>query len=137
MSCSRICLGLIAISVLVGCAGDHPDVGSVTGKVTLDGQPLSKATVTFQPSSGRASYGVTEDDGSYRLDYMDGVKGALIGQHKVTVRTEIPGEDGQPPIAKEKLPAKYHSRTELTADVKAGSNTFDFPLVVGAGGAKK
>lgn len=33
------------------------------------------------------------------------------------------GEAKQPPI-----PAKYNSKTELTADVKSGKNTFDFPL---------
>ncbi len=122
---------IVVLIALCGCGGDHPDVGSVRGKVTLDGQPLVKATVMFQPTgatTGRPSFGTTNDQGEYTLEYIDGLKGALIGSHKVSISTLIPGEDGQPPIQKEKLPARYHQQTELKADVKAGSNQHDFPL---------
>ena len=123
---------------LAGCGGpEHPEVGRVSGVVTLDGQPLAEATVMFQPTKGRASIATTDSAGKYSLIYLDGVPGAMLGAHKVIIRTEIPGEDGQPPIAKEKLPKKYHDHTELTAEVKPGSNTFDFELKSQAGGAKK
>jgi hypothetical protein len=89
----------------------------------------------FQPANGRASIATTDSAGKYSLTYLDGVPGALLGAHTVSIRTEIPGEDGQPPIAKEKLPKKYHDNTELKAEVKPGSNTFDFPLQSLAGGA--
>jgi hypothetical protein len=129
------------IAMLVGLAGcggpEHPEVGRVSGVVTLDGQPLPEAIVMFQPTQGRASIATTDSAGKYSLTYLDGVPGALLGAHKVIIRTEVPGEDGQPPIAKEKLPKKYHEKTELTAEVKPGSNTFDFPLTSQAGGAKK
>jgi len=128
---------MMIVATLLGCGGDHPEVGSVKGKVTLDGSPLAKAIVMFQPSPGRASNGTTDDQGNYSLDYLDGVKGALIGQHKVIIRTEIPGEDGQPPIQKEVLPKRYHDQTVLTAEVKAGSNTHDFTLESATSGKKK
>jgi hypothetical protein len=129
---------LAMLVCLVGCnKPEHPDVGRVSGVVTLDGQPLSEATVMFQPAEGRGSVATTDTAGKYSLTYLDGVPGAIIGQHKVIIRTEIPGEDGQPPIKKEKLPKRYHDNTELTADVKAGSNTVDFPLTSQAGGGKK
>ena len=123
---------------LAGCGGpEHPEVGRVSGVVTLDGQPLAEATVMFQPTNGRASIATTDSAGKYSLIYLDGVPGAKLGAHTVIIRTEIPGEDGQPPIAKEKLPKKYHENTELTAEVKRGSNTFNFELKGQAGGAKK
>ena len=113
----------------MGCGGpEHPDVGAVTGTITLDKKPLENATVMFQPANGRASTGTTDSSGKYSLTYLDGVSGAMLGPNKVIIRTEIPGEDGQPPVAKEKLPKKYHDRTELKADVQKGSNTFDFDL---------
>lgn len=124
--------------LLVGCGGpDHPEVGRVDGVVTLDGQPLAEATVMFQPTEGRASIATTDSAGKYSLTYLDGVPGAKLGAHKVIIRTEIPGEDGQPPIAKEKLPKKYHEQTELTAEVKPGSNKLDFELTSQGGGGKK
>lgn len=132
----RLCFVLLVW--LVGCGGPaHPDVGRVSGIVTLDGQPLPEATVMFQPTQGRASIATTDPAGKYSLLYLDGVPGALLGSHKVIIRTEIPGEDGQPPIAKEKLPKKYHEQSELTAEVKPGSNTFNFELKGQVGGAKK
>src|SRR5688572_31989997 len=63
---------------------------------------LPEATVMFQPAEGRASVGTTDSAGKYSMTYLDGVPGAKVGAHKVIIRTEIPGEDGQPPIAKEK-----------------------------------
>jgi hypothetical protein len=129
---------VIGAFCLAGCGGpEHPDVGRVSGVVTLDGQPLAEATVMFQPTQGRASIATTDSAGKYSLTYLDGVPGAILGAHTVIIRTEIPGEDGQPPIAKEKLPKRYHDQTELTADVKPGSNTFDFPLTSQGGGGKK
>jgi len=129
---------VIGAFFLAGCGGpEHPDVGRVNGVITLDGKPLPDATVMFQPTEGRASVATTDNAGKYSLLYLDGVPGAKLGSHKVIIRTEIPGEDGQPPIAKEKLPKKYHEQTELTAEVKRGSNTFDFPLTSQAGGTKK
>src|SRR5262245_26807017 len=129
---------IISALLLTGCGGpEHPDVGRVSGVVMLDGQPLTEATVMFQPTQGRASVATTDSAGKYTLIYLDGVPGALLGSHKVIIRTEIPGEDGQAPIAKEKLPKKYHAESELTAEVKPGSNKLDFELKGQVGGAKK
>jgi hypothetical protein len=129
---------VIGAFLVAGCGGpEHPKVGRVSGVVTLDGQPLAEATVMFQPTEGRASIATTDSSGKYSLIYLDGVPGAKLGAHQVIIRTEIPGEDGQPPIAKEKLPKKYHENTELTAEVKPGANTFDFDLKSQAGSAKK
>jgi hypothetical protein len=134
----RFVFVIVMLIGLAGCGGpEHPEVGRVSGVVTLDGQPLAEATVMFQPTEGRASIATTNSAGKYSLTYLDGVPGALLGAHKVIIRTEIPGEDGQPPIAKEKLPKRYHDQTELTAEVKRGANTFNFPLMSQAGGAKK
>ena len=129
---------IVTLACVAGCGGpEHPEVGRVSGVVTLDGQPLAEATVMFQPANGRASQAITDSAGKYSLIYLDGVPGAMIGAHTVIIRTEIPGEDGQPPIAKEKLPKKYHDQTELKAEVARGTNKFDFPLTSQGGGAKK
>lgn len=129
---------VLSVFCLAGCGGpEHPDVGRVSGVVTLDGQPLAEATVMFQPTNGRASIATTDSAGKYALLYLDGVPGAMLGAHKVIIRTEVPGEDGRPPIVKEKLPKRYHDQTELKAEVKPGANTFDYELTSQAGSAKK
>src|SRR5687768_9403934 len=69
----------ITLVGLTGCGGpEHPDVGRVSGVVTLDGQPLPEATVMFQPENGRASVATTDSAGKYSMTYLDGVPGAKL-----------------------------------------------------------
>ena len=78
----RISFSLVLLVTLIGCGGDSdlPDLGSVTGTVTLDGKPLPNATVEFTPvDGGRPSVAMTEDDGEYELEYTPGNFGATPG----------------------------------------------------------
>ena len=63
-----------------------PELVPVSGTVTLDGKPLSGATVTFLPvgaTRGRSCYGVTGADGRYELMETDKNKGAPEGEFEV------------------------------------------------------
>lgn len=40
-----------------------PDLGDVSGTVTLDGRPFAKATVAFELGMGRQSIGITDGEG--------------------------------------------------------------------------
>lgn len=116
------CIGLL----FSGCGGeksDRPELGTVSGKVLLDGQPLSEASVMFLPEKGRASFGTTDTQGNYSLKYTDSVFGAKIGTHQVQITT-APADEPE----KEKLPAKYHSESTLQMDVKPGRNECNFTL---------
>ena len=127
------CLGLIC---LIGCRGGDSNVGLVTGKVMVDGEPIEKALVSFSPTSGRGSMAYTDENGVYELAYTRDQMGAVIGKHKVTVETKRDGytdyDNGGKKVKarKEILPKKYtdFKTTELKADVKQGDNKFDFDL---------
>ena len=117
----------------VGCSGsgDQPDLGRVTGTITMDGSPVAGKQVAFSPDEGRGSHGITDSEGKYELMYIANTKGAKVGPHKVYITTPGNEEDDSDPDAvpvKETIPAKYNKSTTLTADVKAGKNTFDFDL---------
>jgi len=126
------------IAALTGCG--NADLGSVSGKVSLDGQPLPGAQVSFMPSKGGGpSFGETDGEGNYTLTHTSGSSGAVLGSHTVSIVVEEEGEyddsgsdeQGRLRITKDKpgkVPARYNEQTELTADVKAGENTFDFSL---------
>ncbi|EAQ79754.1 carboxypeptidase-like regulatory domain-containing protein [Blastopirellula marina] len=120
--------------VIAGCgggrAGDVPDLGTVSGTVTLDGKPLADATVGFHSATAkRVSTGVTDNEGKYSMYLMNDIQGAPLGDNTVTISTAKMGDDAVPGSSKpETLPAKYNNKSTLTADVKAGDNTFDFPL---------
>jgi len=117
---------LAGAAATAGCGGDRPKLGAVTGKVTLDGRPLKGARILFSPTEldrGRESVGFTDVEGNYELIYIRDIRGASIGTHVVRITTAN-SEEG----TAEKLPARYHSRTTLEAEVGRGSNEIDFAL---------
>ena len=119
----------------VGCARG-PSIGQVRGKVTLEGKPVDHATVTFQPTSGLTSYGVTDRDGSYELRFSRDRPGAIVGMHEVSIGTYrvSTGADGNPAEFPETIPEVYNARTELRREVKPGQQTIDFHLENGKSG---
>ena len=125
---------LMMVFVLAGCGGGDsgPELADVTGKVTLGGQPLANATVTFIPSGGdgTTASGTTGAEGDYELDYSLSKKGCQPGSYTVRITTAVEDDDGN--LSEEKVPAKYNAETELKAEVKSGSNTVDFALESGA-----
>lgn len=127
-----VALGLPMVLVTSGCGGggNLPELGRVSGVVTLDGAPLAGAAVTFSPAAGRPSQGITGDDGRYVLEYTPGNLGAMVGEHVVRISTEryVERPDGSVEEMKERVPAKYHASSTLTASVKPGVNDLPFAL---------
>ena len=126
-------LGILALLIsCCGCPSGSKDVGLVEGVVTLDGKPVDRATIRFFPPTGRPSIGFTDDKGHYALVYTRKQKGALIGNHKVTISTELEADylDPSGQARKESMPPKYRDsrETELAATVEGGQNEIDFEL---------
>lgn len=116
---------------LAGCGGgggDGPELGTVTGKVTLDGEALPNAVVMFSPAGAPSSFGTTDSSGEYSLRYSADRDGVALGKCGVRITTFSDGTDEGRTAGPEKVPTKYNDQSELTAEVKAGANTFDFPL---------
>lgn len=117
---------------LAGCApGDRPPLGNVSGAVTLDGQPLADAEVCFAPAQGRPSLARTDSSGRYALNYVGTTKGAMVGSHRVYISWPLPDSDEEPvkpTAARPPIPERYNRKSTLTAEVRGGSNTFDFKL---------
>ncbi len=114
----RYLLYLVALSCFAGCAKSGPDVAPVTGRITLDGQPLQYAIVTFQPDGKSAASSGTDKDGNYELMYKRGVVGAPVGKNRVTILLDV--EQAHRP----QIPLQ----TDLVREVKAGPNVFNFDL---------
>ena len=123
---------VVGLALVAGCGRDSGNLGRVTGKVTLDGQPLPNATVVFSPkTAGTQSLALTNANGEYSLLYSSHNRGAEPGEHRVTISTFTGGDpDGAPPVAKvaERVPYKYNLQSQLQATVNRGRNTIDFGL---------
>lgn len=134
----RSFVGPCAVIVLAaGCGeGDGLPRQAVWGTVKYDGQPLKSGVIQFSPDDPGMKDPVTGGsaigDGSYSVDRALGL---VPGKYKVSISSassataggEAPGSGGALP--KEALPAKYNTRSELTAEIKAGeSKAIDFEL---------
>jgi hypothetical protein len=139
-TCEVLALLVLASS---GCGAPEEDNRTrepISGTVSLDGQPLAKGTIQFQPASqaeGVAAGGMI-DDGRFNIPRDEG---PVPGKYKVAIdvredsgTTLAPGETpGAPKFPKKKpvalIPPRYNAQTELTAEVKSGGpNTFTFEL---------
>jgi hypothetical protein len=136
---------LVTVAVLWGCGPPaDPSLVPVTGTVTVEGQPLANATVTFIPKDGTPGFGgtgKTDSSGKYTLaGSRDNAPGIPAGEYRVAISkrlmpdgSEVPATDNTPPMmspARESLPVGYSNpaTTQLTAAVKPGGGPIDFAL---------
>jgi len=134
---------------MVGCGDGKLKTEPVRGIVTLDGEPLDDASVSFTPKNpgeGIASFGRTNAKGEYLLQTLAGRvdAGTLPGEYIVTIskHKSIPTgrmtqEAGSGNLVEEMesvliFPgmAKYANShtTPFSATVVKGKNQFDFEL---------
>ena len=155
--CGLVLAG-VALALTIGCTEpgvERPETFAVTGIVTLDGNPVEGATVTFVPAAGdRSAAGMTDASGKYALTTFEGGDGAGPGEYGVKIEKYAGGsageetgegdegmmsadyeaglrsEGGEGGEPKSLLPEKYSdpSSSGLKATVTEGENSFDFPL---------
>ncbi len=117
----------ISTLCLTGCSSDFV---TVTGTVTLDGEPLENAFVEFTPQvdGGSMAYGRTDSQGKYDMMFSMSQKGAMPGENIVRITTADVGDEGAA-NSREQVPRKYNVESVLRVNVEAGTaNAFDFPL---------
>lgn len=94
----------------------------IEGKVLLDGAPLDRGSVRFEPQGAKVgiSAGAVIDNGRFAINVE---KGLPTGQYKVAISspewgsTEAKMPDPNTPPPRERIPAKYNTQTELAVDV--------------------
>lgn len=125
----------IAIVQLLGC---NPTRSPITGTVTYGGNPIDNGGIQFVPLEGGEKATLSSApirDGSY---IIDATRGPFPGKHRVEIfwnkktgKKKSSGDHDGATIDEtvEGLPAKYNKKSDMTVDVTAGRNNFDFSLV--------
>jgi hypothetical protein len=119
--------------LIVGCS--DPNVGVVTGSITVDGTPAKSGSIAFFPVNGKSSIAGAEIiDGHYRAEVAVGSSNVEIRVPKIVGRKKLYDTPDSPikDIMTESLPGKYNDATELTLDVQPGVNEQDYELTSGS-----
>jgi hypothetical protein len=131
---------LVGVALLVVCAGCGPGnpLGrkAVSGKVTLDDQPLEQGNIAFEPQKkGGVSAGGPITAGQFSIAKK---KGLPAGEYLVRIHASAASskpDPSQPPgpgagiAAKELIPEKYNTRSTTVVSVAADKPAeFNFDL---------
>ncbi len=130
--CSLLCI--VALSSVLGCG--HNGRAAVEGTVTLDGQPLEKGQIQFNPLPGTAGPTAGADivNGKFAIPSSGG---PFAGNFRVQItQASLTGRKVFDPRSNSMvdeyaqiLPARYNSNSQLEAKVSAGGpNSFEFAL---------
>lgn len=130
---SLVVATVLLAATFAGCGGDRASSAKAAGKVTHQGQPVTVGEIHFvQPESGDAGSAPLDPTGAYSLK-----AGIPPGKYRVFVvppssltQPPVPGESVAQELYFPNIPVKCRSEVSsgLTAEIKAGSNTFDFDL---------
>ena len=128
-------LSLFALAVIgIGCG---PSTFTVSGKVSLAGQPIPDGSISFEaPDGSTPSYGGRIENGTYTVSKVPAsAAGKKVVRIEAAVRTgrKIPAGPPHPPgtMVDEilRLPPRYNDKSKLDADLVPGkTNAFDFDL---------
>jgi len=116
--------------LLVGCggSGDGPQLTNVSGKVTLDGQPLGDASVEFAPLEveqvkegvgGSGGNAATDASGNYTVR-TGSQYGVQPGKYLVRIAKTSYGDDNQ---EVQQIPARYNTKSDLEVTIESGGNS--------------
>ncbi|MGL4464739.1 MAG: hypothetical protein ACRC1K_21505, partial [Planctomycetia bacterium] len=82
----KLTASIAAIVVLLPALGcGRAGLVPVSGRVTIDGAPLSFGNIRFVPAGGRAAYGPIAPDGSFSLSTFTLGDGCFTGSHQIEV----------------------------------------------------
>jgi hypothetical protein len=68
-----------------GCGRGGPEIVPIEGTVTHNGEPVPNLRIYFVSIDGRPSWGDSDSNGHFALDYDGQNKGAKVGTHKIWV----------------------------------------------------
>jgi hypothetical protein len=140
MIASRISL-LVPLALLAGCSSGSGLYG-ISGTVDVDGAPLEKGSISFQPMEQQGtSTGSPVIGGKYQVPRDTGL---APGKYRVVINAAVPGSAGKvlpadaqpgdpPPPPLERIPKEWNTESKHTIEIKP-SGPFVVPFEVSTKG---
>ena len=129
----------VALAVVVGwtagCGGANDGRLQITGKVTLDGQPIPGGYVRLSPLGSGPSAGGRIEQGEFTIARD---KGPMAGKYRVVIEAMretgrmVPVDPALPDDlvadTEQYIPAHYNTRSQLTIELSPDNTHFEFKL---------
>jgi hypothetical protein len=123
---------VFVVGSAVGCGGEAIERATVSGRVTVDGKPLSSGQIRFLPTSDKGGpvWSAWIKDGSYTTE---GTRGTPVGELRVEINgfrtpswytpsgTPAAGDEEAMIPQEQYLAAKYNMQSELKMNIAPGS----------------
>jgi hypothetical protein len=130
----KLAFGALVSVVVAGCGG--PKLVPVEGTITLDGKPLSDATVGLELIGGDKEFRLfsaeTDADGKFVVKSFDtDRRGAVPGEYHVMIRSvkAPPGADEMTVLPPERVPPAYRDGSLKLMVPEGGTTSADFAIV--------
>jgi len=98
-----VCCFMVGCVALVGC-DSGPTLIPISGQVSIDGKPLERGIVTVWVKDHRPSLGAIGKDGRFTLMTSRPGDGCVVGEHLVSVTSELGLKDESTQIF---IPTRY------------------------------
>jgi hypothetical protein len=104
MRIAALFLPFAMLTLLAGCS-DAPELVQIQGRVTRGGKPVRGIVLEFHPEDGRPSWGKSDAEGRFKLNYSRNYQGARLGKHRVFVSFDNTPETPYDESGKQRLNA--------------------------------
>lgn len=124
-----VVLLLLAVVAVLGCS--RSGNVSVSGEVTLDGEPIERGTVRMVAVDGKTpSAEAVIQNGRYRAEVAPGEKRVEIQGFRVVGEARRNNDPSAPleEVTEAIVPPRFNTASELVREIGTGSATEDFHL---------
>lgn len=134
---SKTVQGLVVLAlVMTGCSDPYAGRFDLSGKVTLEGQPLQDGTITFEPlENQKTASGGTITNGEFKVERKDGL---AVGKYRVLITAgdgktpaneeEAGGPSGANILSMDLIPPEWNTESKQEITIKDGENKFEFTI---------
>ena len=100
----RILLTILIFFFITGCNQDKPKLVKVSGKIILNGKPLTAGSINFHPASTNTftkdnPSSILQEDGSFNMKTFPYGDGVSPGEYKITLAPQLASRISLPNLA--------------------------------------
>ena len=128
-----VCASMLGLCFTAGCGSGRPRRVKVSGRVLIDGQPVTATTygvIRLVPKDHRAAWGNIGKDGRFTLSTYDDGDGVVPGTHEVEVTAY---EQVRPGEVRLLVPERYRrcETSDVTVTIDGPTDDLEVKLTWG------